>query len=142
MIGRLALALLFACGALSISLATSSSAQDAAGGTSAVEVSTEGRQIYKEICQACHMADARGSGGAGVGIPALADNPNLADKVFAIEVVVNGRGGMPWFTDILSSQQIAAVLTHVRSHFNAYADPVTAQEVELIAAKATGSGHE
>jgi mono/diheme cytochrome c family protein len=142
MIGRLALSLPVACVALSISLSTSSRAQDAAGGTSAVEVSTEGRQIYQEICQACHMADARGGGGAGSGIPALADNPNLADKTFAIEVLVKGRGGMPWFTDMLTSQQIAAVLTHIRGHFNAYPDPVTAEEVERIAAAARGAGEE
>lgn len=139
---KLALALPVVCAAMLAWPPRAPRAQDSSGGTSGVEVSAEGAQIYKEICQACHMADARGGGGAGVGIPALADNPHLADKAFAIGVVVRGRGGMPWFTDILSSQQIAAVLTHVRSHFNAYADPVTAQEVELIAAKATGSGHE
>ena len=66
----------------------------------------------------------------------------LADKTFAIEVVVKGRGGMPWFTDILTPQQIAAVLTHVRSHFNAYPDPVTVEEVELIAGKAGGTAEE
>jgi mono/diheme cytochrome c family protein len=117
-------------------------AQDAAGGISAVEVSTEGRQIYQEICQACHMADARGGDGAGTGVPALADNPRLADKRFAIEVVVKGRGGMPWFTDILTAQQIAAVLTHVRSDFNTYADPVTVEEVELVARAAGGTAEE
>jgi len=136
---RLALALPPACALLLGSPSPASRAQDAAGGISAVEVSTEGKQIYEEICQACHMADARGGGGAGAGIPALADNPKLADKAFAIEVVVKGRGGMPWFTDILSSQQIAAVLTHVRGNFNTYADPVTVEEVERIAGKAGGT---
>lgn len=77
-------------------------AQDSSGGVASVEVSAEGAKIYQEICQACHMADARGGGGAGVGIPALVENPRLADKAFAINVVVNGRGGMPWFTDILT----------------------------------------
>jgi mono/diheme cytochrome c family protein len=104
-------------------------AQDGPGGISTVEVSAEGRQIYEEVCQACHMADARGGDGAGAGVPALADNPRLADKDFAIEVLVKGRGGMPWFTDILDAQQIAAVLTHVRGEFNDYPDPVTADEV-------------
>ena len=140
MIGRLALASPVACAVLLMSLSASSRAQDAAGGTSAVEVSTEGHQIYQEICQACHMADARGGGGAGAGIPALADNPRLADKAFAIEVVVNGRGGMPWFTDILTPPQIAAVLTHVRGRFNAYPDPVTAEEVEAIAGRVGEAG--
>lgn len=65
----------------------------------------------------------------GTGIPALADNPNMADKTRMIEVLVNGRGGMPWFTDMLTPQQIAAVLTYVRSNHNAYAD----QRMEQVA---------
>jgi mono/diheme cytochrome c family protein len=133
MIPRVALALPAACAVLLALPSPASRAQDTAGGISSVEVSTEGKQIYQEICQACHMADARGGGGAGAGIPALADNPRLADKAFAIEVVVKGRGGMPWFTDILTPQQIAAVLSHVRSEFNAYPDPVTVEDVEQIA---------
>ena len=142
MIPRLARVLLPACAVLLVLPAPAPRAQDAAGGISAVEVSTEGRQIYEEICQACHMADARGGGGAGTGVPALADNPRLADKTFAIGVVVKGRGGMPWFTDILTPQQIAAVLTHVRSDFNAYTDPVTVEEVELIARKSGATAEE
>ena len=139
---RLALAWPPACAVLLALPSPASRAQDAAGGISAVEVSTAGQQIYQEICQACHMADARGGGGAGAGIPALADNPRLADKAFAIEVVVKGRGGMPWFTDLLTSQQIASVLTHVRSEFNAYPDPVTTEEVERIAGAARATAEE
>jgi mono/diheme cytochrome c family protein len=139
---RLALALPPACAVLLVSPSSAPRAQDASGGISAVEVSTEGHRIYQEICQACHMADARGGRGAGAGVPALANNPRLADKAFAIEVVVKGRGGMPWFTDILTSQQIAAVLTYVRSGFNSYADPVTRDDVELIAGEAGATSEE
>ena len=117
--------------------ASSGQAQDSAGGISSVEISAEGRNVYTEVCQACHMADARGGGGAGMGIPALAGNPNMADKKLVIGVLVNGRGGMPWFTDMLSAEQIAAVLTYVRSDFNAYSDPVTAAEVQAAIGSAT-----
>jgi mono/diheme cytochrome c family protein len=130
---------MLACATLLLTLTTAPRAQDSSGGVSAVEVSREGQQVYQEVCQACHMADARGGGGAGAGIPALADNPRLADKAFAIEVLVKGRGGMPWFTDLLTAQQIAAVLTFVRSDFNAYTDPVTVQEVERVAGAADGT---
>lgn len=117
----------------------STQAQDSAGGQTNVAISSEGAAVYRQICQACHMADARGGGGAGTGIPALADNPNMADKAMAIEVLVKGRGGMPWFTDILTAQQIAAVLTHVRTQFNDYPEPVTAAEVEQAIAAAGGT---
>jgi len=121
---------------LALATTSASQAQDAAGGISSVEISAEGQQVYVEVCQACHMADARGGGGAGLGIPALAGNPNMADKDLIIGVLVNGRGGMPWFTDMLSADQIAAVLTYVRSDFNAYGDPVTAAEVQSAISKA------
>lgn len=113
-------------------------AQDSPGGTTSVAISAEGEAVYKQICQACHMEDARGGAGAGTGIPALADNPRLADKAYAINILVNGRGGMPWFTDMLTPPQIAAVLNHVRGHFNTYPDTVTAEEVEQAIAAAGG----
>ncbi len=110
-------------------------AQDApGGGPSSVEISNEGKEVYETICQACHMADAKGGGGAGAAIPALADNANLAQKDFIVEILIKGRGGMPWFTDMLSQQQMAAVSTYVRSHFNAYPDPVTEADVKRVAA--------
>lgn len=112
-------------------------AQDAPGGLTSVQVSAEGKQVYEEICQACHMADAKGGGGAGAAIPALAGNPKLADKDYPIAILLKGRGGMPWFTDMLSRQQMAAVLTYVRGHFNDYHDPVTEADIERVS---TGPG--
>lgn len=104
-------------------------AQDAPGGIVSVQISQEGRQVYEEICQACHMADAMGGDGAGAKIPALAGNARLADKAYPIAVVVQGRGGMPGFTDMLSDAQLAAVLTYVRGHFNPYPDPVSPADI-------------
>ena len=68
--------------------------------------------------------------------------PRLADKDYAVGILVTGKGGMPWFTDILSQQQIAAVLTHVRSRFNAYPDPVTEADVQRIVAASAKTGGE
>jgi mono/diheme cytochrome c family protein len=108
-------------------------AQDAPGGTSSVQVSNEGRQVYEQICQSCHMADAKGGGGAGAGIPALAGNPRLASKDYTATLIYHGRGGMPWFNEMLTEQQIAAVSTFIRANFNDYADPVTVADVRRIA---------
>jgi len=119
---------------LSVPLAMAVRAQDGPGGTTSVQVSNEGKQVYEQICQSCHMADAKGGDGAGTGIPALAGNANLASKDFMLAPVVHGRGGMPWFTDMLSDEQIAAVATYVRSHFNAYPDPVTVADVARVKA--------
>lgn len=116
----------------------SSSAQDSAGNVSSVTIAEEGAGVYVQICQACHMADARGGAGAGTGIPALADNPRLADKDYAIEIMIKGRGGMPWFSDILSAQQIAAVLTYIRSNYNDYEEAITAAEIDRAIALSGG----
>jgi len=109
-------------------------AQDMPGNSpSVVGVPDDGKQIYENICQACHMADAMGGGGAGAAIPALADNPNLADKTFPIQILLKGQGGMPWFSDMLTPVQMAAVLTYIRSHFNTYTEPVTEADVKAVA---------
>lgn len=120
--------------AAAIGFAAAIRAQDIPGGTTSLQVPEEGRLIYEQICQSCHMADATGGGEAGAGIPPLAANPRLADKDYVVSVVTQGRGGMPWFSDILTPEQIAAVSTYVRSHFNAYPGPVTAEDVRRIAA--------
>jgi mono/diheme cytochrome c family protein len=110
-------------------------AQDTSGGGAThVEMSNEGKEVYETICQACHMADAKGGGDAGAAIPALAGNAHLADKDFIVEILIKGRGGMPWFTDMLSQKQMAAVATYVRGHFNAYPDPVTEEDVKRVTA--------
>lgn len=138
--GRHAARLGMGAAGLALMIAVVARAQDAPGADTSVEVSQEGREVYEQICQSCHMADAQGGGGAGAAIPPLANNPRLASKDYALIPVVKGRGGMPWFTDILTEEQIAAVSTYVRSHFNAYPDPVTVEDVRRIAAGSAPEG--
>ncbi len=117
--------------------AAAGDAQDAPGsGPTSVAVSDEGRKIYEQICQACHLADAKGGGGAGAVIPALAGNRNLEDPKFMIEVLMKGRGGMPWFNDILTPAQMAAVINYVRTHFNQFKGTVGEADVAAFAAAA------
>lgn len=106
-------------------------AQDRGGGSS-VAVADEGREIYEQICQSCHMADAKGGGVPGAMIPALAGNPRLANHDYASIILLKGRGGMPWFEGMLTRPQIAAVLNYVRGHFNAYPDAVTVADLDRI----------
>lgn len=121
--------------------AVSGQAQDVSGGgSSAAPTSGDGKQVYEEICQACHMADAKGGGGAGAEIPALAGNPKLKDPKFIVTILLKGRGGMPWFTDMLSPAQMAAVSTYVRGHFNSYPDPISEGDVKAIAASLDAPG--
>jgi len=119
--------------AAALAVASPGLAQDRpSNGASTVEVSDEGREIYEQICQSCHMPDAKGGGVPGAMFPALAGNPRLKDKDYGSIILLKGRGGMPWFTDILTRPQIAAVLNYVRGHFNDYQDTVAVADLDRI----------
>ncbi len=116
-------------------------AQDSAGGVVRVPKPVTGEQVYGQVCQACHMADAKGATGAGT-IPALASNPRLAGAAYPITIVTGGKGAMPGFSGVLSNAQMAEVITYVRTHFgNAYAKPVTEADVAKIAKPPPAASH-
>ncbi len=105
---------------------------DTAAAGQAALASGSGEQTYREICAACHMADAQGSS-IGANAPALAKNPHLEDSDFVITRVLRGKGGMPSFADILSVEQVADVIGYVRSHFgNSYTKPVSHADVKRL----------
>lgn len=99
-----------------------------------------GASVYRQTCQACHMADGRGAEGGG-SYPALAGNPRLASADFAIMTVVSGRRNMPAFAPRpdfrsyytpawLSDEQIAQVVNAIRTGFgNDFPDAVTVDQV-------------
>jgi mono/diheme cytochrome c family protein len=88
-----------------------------------------GEDLFRNICQGCHMPDARGAIGAGA-YPALAANPRLAVAVYPITVVLHGQRAMPPFGESLNDEQVANVINYVRSHFgNRYEDQITAAAV-------------
>jgi mono/diheme cytochrome c family protein len=119
--------------ALSTVFSTEASAQEIYAGKFAQQT---GEDLYKGICQGCHMPDAKGATGAGT-YPALANNPRLAAAIYPIAVVVNGQRAMPSFGRAnppfgaaLTSVQIANVLNYVRTHFgNQYTDVITPEAV-------------
>jgi mono/diheme cytochrome c family protein len=130
---QLNLRAILASAAFAIAFAAPALAQDSAGSVGVAPVPVTGEQVYRLVCQACHMADAKGGTGAGA-IPALANNPRLSVAAYPITMVVKGRGAMPWFTDTLSPAQIAAVVGYVRTNFgNRYTAPVTAADVARLA---------
>jgi mono/diheme cytochrome c family protein len=105
-------------------------------------VADPGAIVYEQVCQACHMANAKGAVGAGR-ITALAGNGNLAYPEYPIAVVTGGKGPMPWFRGQLTDQQIADVISYVRTHFgNSYKARVTAAQVAELGVKAPKGGRE
>jgi mono/diheme cytochrome c family protein len=84
-----------------------------------------GEDLFQNICQGCHMPDAKGAIGAGA-YPALASNPRLAAAIYPVTVVLNGQRAMPSFGESLDDAQVAAVINYVRTHFgNHYKDAIT-----------------
>jgi mono/diheme cytochrome c family protein len=75
-----------------------------------------GEALYADICQGCHMPGGVGAVGGGT-YPALARNPKLGAAGYVLSMVINGRKGMPPFGGLLTDQQVATVVTYVRTHF-------------------------
>lgn len=97
-------------------------------------VMKDGAAIFHNVCANCHMQDGKGvlTGGAGI-YPALASNPKLASAAYPIMVVVHGQKGMPHFGELLSDDQVAAVVGYIRTNLgNRFTDPVTADEVKAM----------
>ena len=114
-------------------LAQGPSGGDTAGSaTNKTAPPVTGEQVYSQVCQACHMADAKGGTGAGM-IPALAKNPKLEEPGYPVGMILQGRGAMPPLGDLLSPAQIAAVVSYVRTHFgNNYRTPVKEADVKAM----------
>lgn len=93
----------------------------------------EGEDIYRHVCQSCHMPAGEGARSAVVTVPALANNPALTAAGYPIYVILNGKAAMPWFNGTLSPQQIAAVTNYIRTHFgNRFTDLVSEQDVKQM----------
>jgi len=89
-----------------------------------------GEELYASVCQGCHMPDGKGATGAGA-YPSIAGNDTLKASEYMLDVVVNGKRAMPPLGDMMSDDQVAAVVNYVRTHFsNNYRDAVTPADVK------------
>lgn len=102
-----------------------------------------GKKIYEQNCLACHQAD--GGGVPGLAPPLIKGTFVNGDKERLINIVLEGMEGveikgeyyanpMPGFI-YLSDQDVADVLTYVRSGFSNKESPVTAKEVAVVRKK-------
>ena len=95
-------------------------------------VQRDGEQIYRSVCQGCHMPDGQGAVGAGV-YPPLAGNRRLESSGYPVLLVINGQRAMPAFGRMLDDGQVAAVVNYVRTHFgNAFMDAISAADVKNL----------
>lgn len=108
-------------------------------------LAAQGAKIYNQFCSGCHMGD--GNGNASSGFPPLAGSEWVLtkDPSRIIRIVLNGVGGpmtvkgkeygqaqmLPW-RDALKDEDIAAVLTYVRTGWGNKAPAVDAALVKQI----------
>jgi mono/diheme cytochrome c family protein len=92
-----------------------------------VQLISMGAQVYREYCASCHQANGEGN----ATYPPLNNNPVITsdDPAPAIALVLHGRGQMPAFQEILSAEQIAAVLSYTRNAWDNRATTVSVAEV-------------
>ena len=111
------------------------------GGPAAGAAVSDGKAVFAAKCVACHQANGAGGGP----YPPLAGNADVtsADTVNVILSVLNGRSGpiqvngktysstMPAWKDQLSNDDIAAVLTYIRSAWTNKAAIITPEQIAL-----------
>jgi cytochrome c6 len=75
---------------------------------------SQGEEVYISNCARCHQLNGEGFEDT---YPPLAGNPvvTLHDPNFAIDAIVHGQGAMPPFGPTLSNEDIAAVLSYIRT---------------------------
>ena len=103
---------------------------------------SDGAMVYQTNCSSCHQPDGKGLRGA---FPPLAGNPLVTGNPTAViavvkngldgRVVVNGvaySGIMPHWSGVLSDDQIASVITYIRSAWHNSAPGVSAAQVRGV----------
>ncbi|MFG6082502.1 cytochrome c [Paracoccus litorisediminis] len=116
--------------AAALSLAAPAFAQDFVTTSAAKTIpGTEGKDIYNAICSGCHMPDGTGATGAGH-YPALAGNAMLEGPDYPIHMIIHGQKAMPPVGDVMTDDQIAAVVNYIRHDLgNAFEGETTAADV-------------
>jgi mono/diheme cytochrome c family protein len=93
-----------------------------------------GRDVYKNICQACHQPDGRGQ--ERVAPSLVGATLALASPDIPARILLNGKEGpvglMPPVGSVLSDEQIAGVLTYVRREWGQPGSAVDAATVKSV----------
>ncbi len=118
--------------------ASASAAADAQNPASA----SDGATVYLENCSSCHQTSGEGVSGA---FPPLAANPVVTgNPVTVIAIVKNGLEGkivvhgnaysgiMPAWKKQISDQQIAEVISYIRSAWNNNAGAVSLSQIQAV----------
>jgi cytochrome c oxidase subunit II len=97
------------------------------------EMKQRGEKVYAANCVACHQATGKGVPGA---FPALDGSAVVnGPKGPQINILLNGKGGMPPWKGTLSDTDIASVITYTRNTWSNKAQENIVQPAEVLAAR-------
>jgi mono/diheme cytochrome c family protein len=99
-----------------------------------------GKEIYKNLCQACHQPDGRGQEKIA---RSLIDSPFvLGPSEIAVRILINGKEGstglMPPLGSVLSDGKVAEVVTYIRREWGQTASPIDAAAVAAVRQSVSG----
>ena len=93
-----------------------------------------GRELYRNVCQACHQPDGRGQEKMApslIGSSLLQATPDIP-----VRILMNGKEGpiglMPPIGATITDEQIASVLTYVRREWGQAGSPVDPVAVSAV----------
>jgi len=103
---------------------------------------SDGAVLYLQNCSSCHQSDGRGVPGA---FPPLAGNPVVSGNPTAViaivkngldgRLIVNGgaySGIMPRWGGVLSDEQLADVISYIRTSWKNQGKPVSTSDVAAV----------
>nr|WP_315477049.1 cytochrome c oxidase subunit II [uncultured Undibacterium sp.] len=97
------------------------------------EFKQRGESVYAANCVACHQANGKGVPGAFAALDgsAMVNGPKAAQ----INILLNGKAGMPAWKATLSDTEIAAVITYTRNSWSNKSAENIVQPAEVLAAR-------
>ncbi|MBV8066752.1 MAG: cytochrome c [Candidatus Eremiobacteraeota bacterium] len=141
---RLALSILLLVAVAACAKGSNSSAGAAASAAAEKNPASasDGGGVYSANCSSCHQANGQGVPGA---FPPLDGNPTVTgNPVAVITIVKNGLEGrvvvssqaysgiMPRWKGLLSDEQLASVITYIRSAWKNHAPGVSVADVQSV----------
>jgi cytochrome c6 len=98
--------------------------------TAANAAPASGAKLFADNCAACHQPRGQGVPGAF---------PKLAGSSFVqgpghqvVRIVTHGKGGMPTFRNDLNAEQVAAVVSYIRTSWGNKGAPVTVADARAV----------
>jgi len=95
------------------------------------ELIAKGKTVYANNCASCHMADGAGLAGT---FPAITGSTIVTGDINAqVDLMMNGKGMMPAFGQMLSAVDFAAVSTFIRNDLgNEMGDSVQPSAIQAL----------